>query len=232
MPHFGKALDLGLDLLEALQKAGEPLSFKELQDQVAIAPASYARFLKLLCNRGYIHQDQDGHYSVGWRAVELGLAGLSQNSIQTISRPHLEALTRATGESSELAVFDRSDFLFLDRIESSRSIVLAAKPGSRFGISDHTAIGWLGIAWDYPFTGKKPAAKTITQIRKAGYAGKLQNNGEVFRGAAAIHNYSGSCIGALCIAAPAFRTGKKEKKQFQELLIKHAGEISRALGFK
>ena len=73
MAHFGKALDLGLDILEALQKAEQPLAFGELKEKLDIAPASFARFLKLLTGRGYVMQTAGGRYTVGWRAVELGL---------------------------------------------------------------------------------------------------------------------------------------------------------------
>jgi DNA-binding IclR family transcriptional regulator len=230
MAHFGKALDLGLDILEALQKSPEPLAFGELKEKLDIAPASFARFLKLLAERGYVMQNGGGRYTVGWRAVELGLAGLSRTSLNTIGRPALEEVMRVTQESAELAVFDDNDFLFIDREECPRSVILAARPGSRFPVSDHTAIGWLAMAHGIAGKGPKVPAAKLKKVLADGYAGKLQNNNEVFRGAAVLTNHKGQAIGALCVAAPAFRVKARAKKTFQTLLVQQARKTSKRMG--
>ena len=57
MASFGKALDKGLDILEVLADEDQPLSFTALREKIDVSPASFARFLKQLVERGYAEED-------------------------------------------------------------------------------------------------------------------------------------------------------------------------------
>ncbi|MBN1674678.1 MAG: helix-turn-helix domain-containing protein [Kiritimatiellae bacterium] len=227
---FGKALIKGLDILERLRAADDGrLAFSALRERVEAAPASFARFLKILVERGYVTRESSGTYRLGWQLAEHGRAALETWSLQKLARPRLRLLVEATGESAEAAVFDDGHFIFVDRAESTRSVVLKAQAGSRFGVSENTALGLLALAFDLP--GNKGAASgaQLAAIRREGFAQKLQNNEEVYRAAAAVRDCAGVCTGCLCIAAPAFRVGRGEKARFKRLLTEQARDLSREL---
>jgi DNA-binding IclR family transcriptional regulator len=231
MTRVGNALQKGLDILETLQAADGPLPFGELRKRVKVSQASFARYLKVLADRGYVARNGRGNYSIGYRTIRLGLHGLSRLELPGIAHAHLDDITERVKESTELAVFEGDDFIFLDRVECPRSVVLRARPGSSFGISDNNAIGSLALAFGRKGKAAKLTKKNLEAIHARGFAEQLQNNDEVYRGAAPLFGYTGSCIGALCVAAPAFRVTKKEKTLFRKVLVEHARKVSRTLGY-
>jgi len=225
----GKALTKGLDILEALAASDDALAFAELRGRVDVSPASFARFLRILCERGYAVQSSGG-YRLGWSSVKLGLAAREMSSVRELARPHLEEIAAATDESSELAVFESDEFIFLDRVECPRSVVLKARPGSSFPIRDGTAIGRLAIAMGCAPRRGGLAARAAKRVRHDLFAEMLQNDDEVYRSAAPIFGSGGGCIGCICVAAPAFRVGERERKAFRRLLGEHSRELSAKLG--
>lgn len=230
MSRFGNALDKGIDILEVLEASEQPLSFTDLRNRVDIPQASFARYLKVLVQRGYVRQESGGGYILGWRAVQLGLAGLSRSPLPGTVRPHLEFITETAEESAEFALFEGVDFIFLDRAECPRSVVLKARPGSRFGITGNTAIGMIALSFGWKGKDALCTEESMMRIRKEGFAWKLQNSNEVYRGAAPLFNHTGACVGCIVIAAPAFRVKNKEKNLFKRILKKEAEKISVKLG--
>jgi DNA-binding IclR family transcriptional regulator len=225
------ALNRGLDVLEILEDASEPVSHGELQRRSATPPASFGRILRLLVERGYVSREVDGGYTLGWRAGAMGLSAMQRTGVHSVCQPHLEEIARVTEESSEAVEFHGHEFLFVERVESPRSVILRARPGRRHRGTDGNAIGLLMLAY-----GRAPAAKhsraSLDSIARAGFAELLQNNEEVYRGAAAVFDGGGECVGALCVAAPAFRVGKAEKKRYRSLLLEHAAAASQKLGYR
>lgn len=228
-PHFGKALEKGLDLVERLAAGPAPLGFTDLRATLDVSPASFARFLKLLAARGYVAREASGKYHLGWRLAQLGQVALESSPLRRLSEPHLTAIREATQETAEVAAFQEGHFQFLARLESPQSILLRARPGSRFGISMETAIGALakalGLGSGKPLPGKRGAA-----IRAELFADQFQNNNEAYRAAAAVSDATGRCIGCLIVAAPAFRVTLKQRRLFKQVLCVQARELSRALG--
>lgn len=231
MANFGKALQGGLDILDALQQAETPLAYAQLSRRVDMSPASFTRFLKILVARGLVRQEVDGRYALGWKCAQLGQLVLAASPLRAAAAPHLKEIAAATEESAESLTFEAGAFFFLDRVESPRSVVLKARPGSRFAIHDGTAIGRLALCLGVAPGRVGCSTREKERIRRTGYAGMLQNNNEVYRGAAAVFDARGVCVGCLCVGAPAFRVRRAERKRFQELLARHAGEVSRCLGW-
>jgi hypothetical protein len=84
----------------------------------------------------------------------------------------------------------------------------------------------LAIAMGMADAGKARLGKArAAEIRRTGFAEKLQNEGEVWRGSAAVTE-AGRCVGCLVIAAPAFRVGATKRRSCRRLLLRHAEELS------
>jgi DNA-binding IclR family transcriptional regulator len=232
MAEFGKALSRGLDILQALAERGQPMTYAGLESRVDVSQASFTRFLKILVRRGYVVQDEEGRYRLGWRLAYLGQAALQDVPLVALVRPHIRVLAEETGECAEYAVFqDDGYFQFLERVESPRAVVLRARPGSRYPVKDGTAIGRVALAYGCKGTGRaRLAVRTARAVRKTGWVEMIQNRGEAYRIAAPVFDGDDSCIGAVVIAAPAFRAGAAAKKLFRKHLVAHARELSREVG--
>ncbi len=231
LSSFGKALTSGLDIIEALEVTPGPLSFSELQNQVKVSAASFARFLKLLVDRGYVMRDESGKYQLGWRLAQAGQKVMADIPLRVLAANHLRQIVEETNESAESVLYVPDGFVFLQRVECDRSVVLRAQPGTLFRCNDTTAIGRLAICLGLVPGHAQCMAKEKDKIRRIGFAQMLQNNNEVYRGAAAVYNRSGVCIGCVVIGAPAFRVKAQNRKKFQDLLLDHAARISQKLGF-
>lgn len=231
MSTFGKALDCGLDILQALEQSDAPQSFADLGRLVEVSPASFARFLKILLQRGYVMQGDDKRYQLGWRCSQLGQKVLAEAPLRERASQHLHSLAEMTGESAESVCFSIGGFTFLERVQSERSVVLRAQPGTLLTYNDQTAIGRLALCLKLAPGIPACSQKQISHIRKTGFTWMLQNNDEVYRGTAAVYGAMGSCIGCICIGAPAFRVKAEQRKRFRELLNKRAEAISFNLGW-
>lgn len=233
----GNALDKGLDILEALLDSDEPLRYGEIETRVGLAPASFARYLKTLHMRGYVRRQPDGRYALGLAALRLGVASRDVSPLLLASGETLDALVEATGETAELVEFDAEGFVFLDRRESPRSVVLRARPGSRFAYAGDNAITFVALAYDaYGCVNKSESkgvravsAKTTEAIRNAGVYDLIQNNGEAWRAAAPVFDRDGGCVGCLSIAAPAFRIDDETREACRRQLLDAARAVTAKL---
>jgi DNA-binding IclR family transcriptional regulator len=223
-----KALHRGLDVLELIARDGS-LAFHELQGRVAIPPASFARILAALVERGCLAKGADGRYRLGLDLARLAQSARDMHPLQQAAGDALRAVMKATDEAAELIAFEPGRFVFLDRCQSERAVVLRARPGATFDTRNESAIGQLAIAFGWSGEDTLPAARA-KEIREAGFCERLQNHDEVYRGVAAILDGAGQCIGGLAVAAPAYRVGHEERQRFHDVLRKQAELISRNLG--
>jgi len=105
-----------------------------------------------------------GYFRLGPRLVELGNAALARVDIRELCRPHLEALTAATGETSTLSVPYREGTITVDFVQSPSSVRSVAELG-RPSIPHATATGKVFLAFsdtDAPSVLAPQTSKTIT----------------------------------------------------------------------
>jgi DNA-binding IclR family transcriptional regulator len=215
--------------LEALLQARAPVSYTALEEMVDIPSASFARYLRLLVGRGYIHRNEQGLYSLGWRLAQMGRMAGDASPLQAAGADHVHQLVEETSEAAELVEFRDGNMLFLERVESPRAVGVRARPGTVFPLGPGSAIGQLamafGLAGDAELEPEEAQA-----IREEAYCDAIQNEGQVYRGAAAIIGLDGRVPGCLTLVAPAFRVGEQERARFRACLLQHAHAISGELG--
>lgn len=222
------AIVRGMKILDVLGQADSgPVSYGQLRSQVDIPPASFARLLGDLVEIACVERTDEG-YRLGLKCVGLALAARDRRPLQLAAGDRLDRIVEATDEAAELVEFDRGLFIFLDRRQSPRAVVLQAQVGSRFPIHPSNAIGAVALAMGLPGRGRLDSRQG-RQIRRTGFAQMLQNNGEVYRGAAALRDATGRCIGCLVVAAPAYRATPDRCTKFREALTTHAAEMEHIL---
>lgn len=222
-----KALHRGLDVLERVAREGE-MGFAELQHGLDIPPASFARILSALVDRGCLIKTDGGRYGLGLALVGLAASARTSNLLVQAAGKALPDLAAATNEAAELVAFEAGRFVFLDRCQSDRAVALVARPGGVFETNSTTAIGRLAMAHGWSGRGEL-AGEEAEAIRRAGYCQGTQNNDEVIRAVTALYATDGTCVGCLGIAAPAYRVGKAEEKQFRRLLLQKAAVVTERL---
>ena len=120
-----------LSVLEALVRAGGPVTLSELMQATGLPKPSLHRTLSLFEDGGYVQREPAGRaYAVGPRLASLGLAILTHDSVATLRHSILRQLVADVGETCNLAMLRKGEVVYLDRIEAQWPLRLHLPVGS------------------------------------------------------------------------------------------------------
>ena len=124
----------GFTVLEAFSTSDRPLlGVTEIAEIVDLHKSTVSRMLAGLSEAGYVQRDEStGRYRLGLGVI--GLAGplLAELDIRRAAAPHLEAMTEATGETSALAVWNRTEAIVVEQFASPHQVKHSASIGTRY----------------------------------------------------------------------------------------------------
>lgn len=130
--QFVDALARGLAILECLSWAHHPIGNRAISDAVGLAPSTVSRLTHTLCVLGYIRPSSTGRaYELTPKSLTLGYPVLAGLSLRDRARPHLEALTRRTGETAALAIRDGLYITFVAVLQGTNIVSVRLATGGR-----------------------------------------------------------------------------------------------------
>lgn len=104
-------------LLEAIADSAEPRTAPELAGRCGLNRSTAWRILATLEEEGLVDRDPaSNRYSIGPAAARLAAA--ATDSLPRAARPHLEELSRMTGETVSLAVPQRLQLVYVDQVQA------------------------------------------------------------------------------------------------------------------
>src|SRR3954468_10480857 len=245
-----QSLDRALDLLEALASA-EELGVSELAARTGLVPSTAHRLLATLVARGYAAQSPaSGRYLLGYNLLELTSALQDRlQRLRTAARPHLEAIQKQTGETTNLVVLEGRDVVYVDSVSGTNSVRLFTEIGR--AIPAHTSgAGKALLAWREPkdieallgdaplpastpktFTSLPALQEDLVRIRRRGYS---TDNEEHELGVACVAtpilDHAGAPLAAISASGPTPRILHADTADMAGILREHAQEVSAALG--
>lgn len=252
-PKRVNSLIRGLEILESFTPTESRLSLQELSNKTGLPKTTVHRFLKTLLAMNYVMLDPRARtYSLAPRVMALGFSVLSGMDLRQTAFPYMEALSRETDQNVNLAVLDRTEMLYIERITVRRIINTNLYVGSRVNCY-LTAMGRSLIAFlsrdrydrllqellkdreAVPHIGRhgEKLGRILEDVRAKGYA---SNDGEWVRGLRAIgvpiFNGRGEVEASLNMSFVS------QMVAFDEMIATYvpplsaaAGRISAALGF-
>src|SRR4030088_332856 len=114
----GRALDLLLLLVERGQNA---LTARELAQLLGAPRTSVSDLLKVLEDKGFVAPTAEGHgWRLDFRVAQLGNAYLHEFSVREVGRAAMRELSRRTGLTTQMAVLDHTDIVYIERHDASR----------------------------------------------------------------------------------------------------------------
>jgi DNA-binding IclR family transcriptional regulator len=120
-----------LSVLDALVRAGRPVTLTGLVQSTGIPKPSLHRTLALFEDAGYVQREPGGRaYAVGQRLASLGLAILTHDSVATLRHGILSQLVTEVGETCNLAMLRKGQVAYLDRVEAEWALRLHLPVGA------------------------------------------------------------------------------------------------------
>ncbi len=242
------SLERGLDLLEALLNARQPLGVTELSRLTEQSKSTVHRALTVLVQHGFARQRPDSRYELGMRLAALSGQGSGLPAWHEIALPHLEWLRDESGETSHLGVGISNEVIYVEKKESRQSLRMSSAVGWRNPLYC-TALGKaiLSVAPEafreryLASTTLAPRTEhTITDIdelvldlgltRARGFSIDEQELELGLRCIGSpVFDVSGSVVGAVSISGPISRV---DADTLGPLVLEAATRISQTIGFR
>ncbi|MBS0319894.1 MAG: IclR family transcriptional regulator [Proteobacteria bacterium] len=197
-------------LIERVARADGAASLQALTQAAGLPKPTVYRMLTMLEEAGLVSREPDGRRVVaGPRLARLALDVLMNEAVRTPRHAILARLGAEVGETVNLTMLDRSEVVYLDRVESAWPLRMTLQPGSRVPLHC-TASGKLLLAsmpaarrrrvaaalelvryTDNTITEPRALERELATIRRHGYA----TDNEEF------------LAGVVCVAVPVTSTG-------------------------
>jgi DNA-binding IclR family transcriptional regulator len=224
-----KVLDKALRVLELFDERGKELTVTEINDHLNFNKVSTFRIVKNLEDAGYLEKDADTlKYKLGLKVYYLGSLAEPHSAIRKITRPFLEKLNDRCDETVHLAVLNKGEALYLDKIEGKKTIRVITRISTKLP-AHCSGVGKTLLAalpedaleqiikekglprfTNNTITELKALKAELAKVRKQGYA---IDNEEIEEGlkcaAAPVKDSGGNVVAAVSISVPKERFDKK-----------------------
>lgn len=229
-------------VLRALAEAPGDLGNNEIARRTGVNPSTVSRLLATLADAELVRRTPDsGRFRLGPRLVELGNAALARVDLRQLGRPHLIALTAATGETATLSVPNGEATITVDFVQSPASVRSVAEVG-RPSIPHATAIGKVFLAHGgatpsgrlasytpRTITEPKVLAAEIARTRERGWAQAVgEREADLNALAAPVLDARGELVAVLGLQGPAGRFDAEAMRAAVDQLVRHAAQLSAA----
>lgn len=124
------ALEKGLDVLELLATAGEPLTVSGIVQRLGRSTGELFRMIQVLEHRGFVTQGSDG-YSLTSRLFEMGLEQPPVRNLVEIAIPVMRRLSGEIAQACHLVLPSRGNMVVVARMESREQIGFSVRVGYR-----------------------------------------------------------------------------------------------------
>jgi IclR family transcriptional regulator, pca regulon regulatory protein len=149
-PRYSQSLERGLAILACFTPERPVLGIADIADELGMSRSTTHRYVITLVALGYLEQGASRKYRLGLKVTDLGMSALNSTGLREHAHPYLEELRQRTSYTTNLAVLDGAEILYVDRARSFRrgqsKIDLNLHPGSRLP-AYCTAMGKLLLAY-------------------------------------------------------------------------------------
>jgi DNA-binding IclR family transcriptional regulator len=244
------ALTKGISLLNAIARGSTHPTARELSEATGLPRPTVYRLLSALERQGLVRQNGNGGaYRLGPTLVMFAHRALEQIDIRDIAHEHLESLRDTTGETVHLAVFNKNEMLYIDKVESLERVRMACIIGASVPLHT-TAVGKSFVAalpddrreilirkmkfarvTQSSITSASAFRAQIACVRKNGYAvDEEENERDIVCFGAPILGRLGEPLAAISVSVPRFRL-RKNQNAYIHPLLKTCDQISKLMGF-
>lgn len=246
-----QSIERAIKILEELAEEKEGLGVTELSRRLDLHKSTVHRLLSTLMVFGYVEQNPyTERYRLGMKLLHLAGTILERMDLRREAHELLKELSSEVNETVHLVVPDGNSVIYIDKIDSNRTIRMYSQIGRRAPMHA-SAVGKAILAFSSEdFVRKvidegleKYTANTITDpdklmkhletVRTVGFAVDDEENEEGIRCIGApIFDYSGRVVGALSISGSTVTVTLDKLDFFAEKAMEYARRISQKMGWR
>lgn len=236
--EYLQSVDLALMLILLLRDAGS-LTISTAAAQLQVAPSTVHRSLSMLVYRGFALRGEDREYVAGPALSSSSLEPGAGAGLAQLTRGYLDAITRATGETTQLMVLTgnkcnvitSAEGLTDGHISTRRGQIIPAEQnaGGLAMLAEQSASELRGLYPSMPDATFNDLRRTLRRSRDRGFA---INNGlyepDVSAVGASLRNDLGDVLGAITVSVPTHRF-RQIYRRCAEVLTVHVRDLNRTL---
>ena len=244
-----RSLLRGLQVLESFTPQKQHLTLAELTKLLHAPKSTVYRVLKTLWGVNYLRYDEfNKRYSLGTKVLSLGFSVLHNMELREIARPLMEAFSRNCNKTVNMAVLDKNEMVYIERVRVPSIRQFNISIGSRIPVWN-TAVGkavlanldpdrqsqvLIGLKRSYKGEiNEKTLTKELENVRKLGFA---VNDQDYLKGIRAIgvpvFDEKGVVCGLNLVAEPEDGSIAELRNRYGTELLQLGRELSEALGFR
>jgi IclR family acetate operon transcriptional repressor len=244
------ALARAFEMLDMLSMSSVGLIKMDFARKLKIPYSSIFNLLTTMEKFGFVRRDEDtGKYYLGLKLLSLAGIPSRELSLRDMIAPLLQEMVRATGVTGHLAILDRGEAVYIDRVEPDSYIKINTWIGKRNFIHS-SAVGKALVAFrsegeinellhaglpkrtPHTITTVKRLRQELARVRTVGYATDQQEDERGgFCVAAPIFNASGTVVAALGLSAVATQLPASRFPELGETVRTFAARASVQMGY-
>lgn len=196
-----------LSLLTTFEDPRRSFTLTQLADSAEVPLSTAHRLTNELVDWGFLTRTAQGRYQLGLRLWEMG-----QNvghQLRETARPFIQDLYSLTGETSQLAIRDGREVLYIDRVYGTERVPRASRVGGRLPMHS-TAVGKVLLAFEEPWVRGAYLQRPMDQVapRTVINPGVLSRQIDAVQDEGYAVTVEEQRMGACSIAVPVFHTGR------------------------
>lgn len=244
-----QALSRGLAVLEALAATDAGATLTTLAAQLDIPAPTAHRLLATLEAAGFVRAGPKGEWQVGVRAFRTGAAFIAHRNLVVEAYSHLRELMDSGGETTNLAVMENGEAVFVEQVQCRELMRMSVKLGARAPLHasgvgkamlarlDERTLAATLKRRELPrftprtLTSLASLSADLAQARERGYATDDEEHAVGLRCvAAAVLDEHGQPWAAVSLAGPVTRMTPERMPVLGELVRDTARDLTQALG--
>ena len=207
------------------------------------------RLLATLESKHFILRDKTtGMYQLGFLFIELASITIRDRDVQRWARPYLEELSSQSSETVDLAILDDCDVIYLQVVESTQRVKIAAAVGERLPATS-TASGKAFLAYlpeekvkrildqgisrlpENTLVTREKLLEDLHTTRMRGFAiSEEEFEKDINAVAAPILDSQGTPLAVIAIVGPSYRMSHERMLALGKMICVTAESIGREVG--
>lgn len=244
-----QALERGLRILDVLSREGR-MPLGQIAKLVDLNLSTAHHLMKTLEGAGYVSLGRDKNWQLSGRVFQLAASAWNADELATLGVTTIAELQQQTGESTQLAVFDRRHVILVgkfdgegperlfERLGAPRPAYCTALGKALLAYQDPTVVdAYLGATelkalTPTTITSAIRLKEELRNIRRKGIAVDDQEFSHGIRCIAApVFNFSNSVVAALGMFGPAWRVSHERVSLHSKTVADLAHRLSKELGY-